>query len=923
MFSQTHSHPRIAIIGGTAAALAVLMTGAVQASAEPSAAPAIADPTAYVNPMIGTTGGGDVFPGASRPFGMIQWSPVTATGNLYSVSGASGTYSSTNPKVRGFSLTHLNGTGCAGLDSDIPILPYTAPITTSPSTDTTDSTYASTFSHANETAEPGYYRVGLDNGVTTELTVTDRAGSGRFTFPTTTPANLLFRVSNSGIGSGDPTNVTVDPATGTVSGEVSGGGFCGANGVTTNNRNYYHLYFVAHFDRPFASYGTWKDATVSPGSTTTSGGEGYTRAARTGKGSGAWVGFDTNTDQTVGMRVGISYVSAANAQANLQQEDPPGMSFDSVRDAAHRAWLDELSRISITPGADTTSDQITVFYTALYHALLEPTLSSDVNGQYEGADDQHGTPGGTQQIDRSRQQAEYDTLSGWDQYRGQVQLLSLVDPQVANDFAQSLLNLATQRGEWDRWLDRSAKTSIMEGDASASVIAGIQAFLSGIHGLGSSGFDVQAAERSLVNAATVPTENDSLDSGDATIGNGCAIGCPGQRPDLTDYLSMHYVPAQNCHCWGAAGETLEDANADFSVAQLAQAVGDTVTYQKFLQRGEYWQNVFNPAFTNGTFTGYAWNRNNDGTWATNFSPTSSRGFAEGSTTQYSWMVYDDVAKLTELMGGKDATITRLDAFFDAFFNSTGSSSLRFDPTNEPDIQTPWMYDYLGVPSKTQSTVRQVVNLRWTNTTGGITGNDDLGTMSAWNVWASLGMWPYAPGRADLVLASPLFPHIVIHRGSGTTITIDAPGAATNTYYVQGLTVNGTDSSKPWLPASFVSDGGTLHYTLSDTTSDWGSDPADAPPSLSTPPSLSVTHTLPNQGASGPASVAVSAVDTMTGLDGAPACTDNGASLRVVAGPDDGTWRATVTSSGTHQVRCTATNFFGTTATATDAINITH
>jgi putative alpha-1,2-mannosidase len=434
---------------------------------------------------------------------------------------------------------------------------------------------------------------------------------------------------------------------------------------------------------------------------------------------------------------------------------------------------------------------------------------------------------------------------------------------------------------------------------------------------------VQAAEQSLVNAATVPTQNDSLDSGDATIGAGCAIGCPGQRPDLTDYLSMHYVPAQNCHCWGAAGETLEDSNADFSVAQLALAVGDTATYQKFLQRGEYWQNVFNPAFTSGTFTGYAWNRNNDGTWATGFSPTSSRGFAEGSTTQYSWMVYDDVAKLTELMGGTAATISRLDAFFDAFFNSTGSSSLRFDPTNEPDIQTPWMYDYLGVPSKTQSAVRQVVNLRWTNTTGGITGNDDLGTMSAWNVWASLGMWPYAPGRADLVLGSPLFPHIVVHRGNGTTITIDAPGASGNTYYVQGLSVNGAGSSKPWLPASFVSDGGTLQYTLSDTPSNWGSDPADAPPSLSTPPSLSVTHMLASQGASGPASVTVGAVDTMSGLDGAPACTDNGASLRLVAGPQDGTWRATVTSSGTHQVRCTATNYFGTTATATDTINITH
>src|SRR3954452_540004 len=245
-----------------------LVAGLAAVALAPAAAraDAVADPAGDVNPLIGSTASGDTFPGATLPFGMLQWSPVTATGNLYSVSGASGTYSYTNSKVRGFSLTHLNGTGCAGLDSDVPILPYTADVTTSPSTDTTDATYSSTFSHANETAQAGYYKLGLDNGVTAELSATKRTGSGRFAFPDGKPANVLFRVSNSGVGSGDPTNVTIDPDTGTVSGEVTGGAFCGATGTTTNNRNYSRLFFPAQFDKPLANYGTWSNATVTPNS---------------------------------------------------------------------------------------------------------------------------------------------------------------------------------------------------------------------------------------------------------------------------------------------------------------------------------------------------------------------------------------------------------------------------------------------------------------------------------------------------------------------------------------------------------------------------------------------------------------------------------------------------------------------------------
>jgi hypothetical protein len=291
-----------------------------------------------------------------------------------------------------------------------------------------------------------------------------------------------------------------------------------------------------------------------------------------------------------------------------------------------------------------------------------------------------------------------------------------------------------------------------------------------------------------------------------------------------------------------------------------------------------------------------------GGFAGGFSPGSGRGFAEGSTTQYSWMVYDDAAKLASLMGGKAEAARRLDAFF------SGTGSTHFDPTNEPDIQTPWMYDYLGRPASTQATVRRIVNQNWTNTTGGITGNDDLGTMSAWNVWASLGLYPYNPARAELVLASPLFPHVEIRRPGGQAIAIDAPGADADTMYVSALKVDGADSDRPWVPASLVADGGTLSYTLSATPSAWG---AGTPPlSLSDPPRIDVS-------ASG-TTLAVHASDAMSGLDGAPTCTLGGAAVPLTAG-GAGTWTGTVAPSASQTAVCTATNAFGTSATATTTV----
>jgi predicted alpha-1,2-mannosidase len=768
----------------------------------------VADPAAYVDPFIGTANGGNTFPGAVLPFGMVQWSPETTRGDA-TRRPAPGGYQYDATTIRGFSLTHLSGTGCRGASGDVPFLPYAGEVRSSPSADAQDRIYTSGFSHANEVAEPGYYQVRFGDGVNTELTATSRTGSARFTFPSGDPANILIRVSDSEVGSGDA-YVEVDPESQTVSGWVSSGNFCGYLDPVIRH-DYYTLHFVAEFDQPFSQVGTWERERLSPGSTsarggTTYGDDGYPVA---GLGSGAYVTFGDGEDlTTVNVRVGISYVSLENARANLEAENPEGTAFQALRDYAFEAWNETLRRIEIGGG---TEAQRTLFYTALYHSLLHMNLFSDANGEYWGFDGEVHTV-------RPPQDAQYANFSGWDVYRSQVQLVALLYPEVASDMAQSLFNQANQNGGvWDRWTHNTGATHVMAGDPSAPTVAGIVAF-------GGTGFEVEGAFASLLQAATVPTTLDLSDEG-------CRIMCPGQRPSLDQWLDLGYIAAQS-NSWGGAGETLEDAVADFSLARLALRLGDQEGHDTFQERARYWRNLFSPeASPEG---GYIQNRNADGSWPS-FDPASSRGFAEGSSAQYTWMVPHDARGLFDAMGGNEAATARLDDFFhneDGSWAITRMGSLKSDVSNEPSVGAPWMYLFAGRPDKTQATVREAVNVLWTHRPHGIPGNDDLGAMSSWYVWATMGLYPGIPGGAELLVGSPLFPHVVIHRPQGGTITIRAPGAAAEVPYVRGLQVDGQAWAKPWLPETFVSNGGDLVFDLSSTPDPtWGRAPENSPPSV--------------------------------------------------------------------------------------------
>jgi predicted alpha-1,2-mannosidase len=763
------------------------------------------DVAKYVNPIIGSNGA-DTFPGADTPFGMVQWSPENTTGNQTRTPYPGG-YAYGVTKIRGFSLTHMSGTGCAGGFGDIPFFPMAAAVTTSPSSDSTDSIYASTFTHANETASAGYYSVKLDSGVQVELTATPRTGSGRFSYPAGKPQTLLIRTSGSEVGS-ENASITVDAANKVVTGWVKSGNFCGYIN-TVDRRSYYTLYFRAEFDQPISGSGTWKNGAVTAGATTASGGTGYGTDGfpPAGQGSGAYLTFGGSSP--VGVRVGVSFVSPDNATANLAAENPAGTTFDTVKQAAYDLWNGELGCIAISGGS---ADQTAMFYTALYHSLMHPNIFSDVNGQYVGMDQSIHQLAATQK-------AQYANFSGWDVYRGQMQLVTLVDPTTAGDIAQSLLNQAAQNnGVWDRWTHAAGGTHVMTGDPGHIVVPTVYAF-------GGTNFDAHAALTSMVSAATQVTADDTSNAG-------WNVMVVGERPSLDKYLSIHYVPADG-NAWGGVGETIEDVAADFAISQLAARLGDTTNHDAFLARSAYWQNVFNPAASNGV--GYLMQRNSDGSWPTGFDPTSSDGFAEDSANVYTWNIPFNPAGLFAKMGGNAKALARLDAFFkDASGNWTlvDSSGTHADMTNEPSLDSPLLYSFAGAPYKTQAIVRAVMDQLWANAPGGIPGQDDLGAMSAWYVWSALGLYPQYPGRSELLVVAPLFPSAVVHRGNGVVITINAPAAADAVPYVQSLNVGGAVSTKAWLPESFVSGGGTLDFTLGAQPSlTWGSAAADVPPSF--------------------------------------------------------------------------------------------
>jgi predicted alpha-1,2-mannosidase len=455
-----------------------------------------------------------------------------------------------------------------------------------------------------------------------------------------------------------------------------------------------------------------------------------------------------------------------------------------------------------------SKDKLTTFYTALFHSQFHPNVFSDVNGEYLGFD---------QKVHKisDKQVAQYANFSGWDVYRSQLQLVTLLDATRGSDIAQSLYNQAQQyNGVWDRWTHNSGATGVMSGDPSTIAIANFAAF-------GATDFDIKGAYHSLLKAATEPTSFDLSDEG-------CPVFCRGQHPSLDQWQSINYISDQS-NSWEGASETLEQASADFALSQLANKLGDNASSKTLLTRSGYWKNLFNPQATKDE--GYIQGRNKDGTWKADFDANSEHLFVEGSPAQYLWMIPFDGNGLKEMVGGDDVMATRLDNHFhkpDGSWVLFRDSATYSDVSNQPSIASPWMYLFTGQAYKTQDTVRATIDLLWNNTTKGIPGQDDLGQMSSWYVFSALGIYPLLPGRADMVLASPIFSKTKIGH-----LTINAQNTSSENRYISSLKVNNVDSSKSWIDDSYISTPVKLDFTLSsEPNTQWGAKAADRPLSFS-------------------------------------------------------------------------------------------
>ncbi|MDR3202617.1 MAG: GH92 family glycosyl hydrolase, partial [Bifidobacteriaceae bacterium] len=627
---------------------------------------------------------------------------------------------------------------------------------------------------------------------------------------------------------------------------------------------YYRIHYTIEIDTPFKAYGTWQDTDLRPGVTDARGGnteswsENHSSSTATavygypsiGKGAGGYLVFDTTANRQVNVRVGISYTSLANARLNLSTENPVGTTFAAVKQAAHDKWNAALGHIKIPDPALQTSSPADrsayTFYSALYHALLGEYILDDVNGEYWGFEGEPWThrlsPGQTHQ---------YHTFSLWDTYRNQVQLVSWLFPEVGSDLAWSMYNQAEQnrfnskgtrcsasdpdptcQPEWDRWSHITGGTHVMAGDPAAAAVGGIVAF-------GGRDFPVAAAYDSLVEAARVPTQRDYSRRGNN-------ISVQGQRPSLDMWLRYGYYPT-GCNAWGCVAETLEMAAADNGLASLAAALGKADEAEEFAERANWWANTWdsNAVDTVMGFKGWIRQRNSDGSWGS-FNASTGGGMVEGTTSHYVWMVQHNLAGLVEAMGGRDTAERRLDEFFhnqtngDWSFTGSWDNNFHSNLDNEPDIHSPYIYNWTNAPWKAQETVRETIDRLWVRTqdgvpvgTDGVPGNDDLGTMSSWMVFSGIGLYPADPARAWMTYVAPLFTDVKVTRAGGGTLTITAPGAQMGAKYIDSLKVNGVATNSRVLPAEAVQTGvdTTLEFALSTTPNrEWGAGEQNEPPS---------------------------------------------------------------------------------------------
>lgn len=688
--------------------------------------------------------------------------------------GSSG-YHYSDGSILGFSHNHLTGTGCADL-GNILLMPTVGDLKLTPGRSPGDG-YRARFSHAEEISRPGYYSVLLpDYNVKVELTATARAGFHRYTFPATTAGHVVVDLQH-GIGN------KVTEAQLSIENNHTASGYRKSNGWG-GDKTYY---FVMEFSRPFDSAGVAQADKDVAGKQTT------------GKETKGHFDFKTKVGGQILVRVGLSTVSVEGARKNLHAEIP-NWNFDAVAKAASKQWEKALSVFAIeTP--DNNLKQ--TFYTALYHSLIAPTILSDVDGQFRGPDGN---------VHQAKGYDYYTEMSLWDTFRAENPLLTLIQPARVNDLVNTMLAHFTIFGQntLPVWPEGGKETWCMIGNHAIPIIT--DAYLKGFRN-----YDANEA----LNDMIASTEKN--------------------REQLEDYRDKGFIPTANGR--QSVSKVLEYAYDDACIARLAKALGRDELAEKYARRSHNWENVFDPS------TGFMRGKNADGSWVTPFGPKEMNSitfneYTEANAWQYNFFVLQDVPGLIAKLGGDDKFVARLDEMFDTketipnltmIPDVTGVIGM-YSHGNEPDHHVAYLYNYAGQPWKTQTRVRQVASTLYTNTPGGICGNDDCGQISAWYVFTALGFYPVDPASGIYVLGSPLFDKATLQLepkfAKGRSFTVIARNNSAKNPYIQSATLNGQPITRGWIAHDEITAGGTLVLTMGPTPNKtFGSAPADRPPKI--------------------------------------------------------------------------------------------
>lgn len=706
------------------------------------------DYVSKVDPYIGSGGHGHVFVGANVPNGMIQVGPQNIHKGWDWCSG----YHYSDSIVIGFTHTHLNGTGCADL-GDILLMPYTGDVRTSRgSQEDISGSCSSYYSHDNETVRPGYYSLTMDNGIGVELTATERVALHRYTYPAGQMPRLLINLQE---GNGDTayeTSLTkVDDYT------IEGYRF-------SSGWSRHKVYFCLRTEQPIASIALFEgDAPAADKSETI-----------TGRGVKGVVTFADDPTQ-VALRVAISSVSCQNARLNMDAETD-GFQFAKVERQATDKWNRRLSQIKVE-GGDPRTEKI--FYTAMYHAMIAPTIYCDVNGQYRGIDDKVRTADGW---------TNYSCFSLWDTYRTLNPLLTILAPAMVNDIVRSFLSIYDEQGKLPIWTLVGGETNCMPGYSSVPIIA--DAYLKGIRS-----YDAGKALDAMVATATNPAQN----------------GVPY-------LLEKGYIPCDKVH--EATSIALEYAADDWGTALMAKEMGRTDLYEEYMRRGHAYETYFDRTLN------YIRPKMDDGSWRTPYDPFKSvhsvGDFTEGTGWQYTFFVPQHPEGLIALMGGDDAFVTKLDSLFsvEGDMGAEASSDIsgligQYAHGNEPSHHVAYLYPYAGQQWKTAEKVRYIDREFYTDSPDGIIGNEDCGQMSAWYIMSAMGFYQVNPSNGVFVFGSPLFPSLTLRLENGRSFTVTAEGNSDTNIYIQSATLNGQPYEKSYITYDDIMAGGELHFVMGD------------------------------------------------------------------------------------------------------------